>query len=239
MALEDYTKYIEVDPLNHITPTAHHIDFIDRRDESAYLYSDKGTGYFRDFIHHLEFTRITHPATGPWSAIWCLANAVGDNMALRDAGEIMLFINVGSAPPRLCLSGWDGTDYIALAWHDIELGTKYYLKIVKKGRSYKLHVYNNADRAPEHEYEWSPLETTLPADWSFRYIYACQSLNNGNPIEGEHDIDNLDLEAPPPPEEEVKPTLAEVLARVPATIWGILALIIVVVVVAIYVARKK
>ena len=238
MALEDFTTYSEVDPNNHISATAHHIDFQDYRNETAYLYRDKGAKFFGDFIHYIDVTRVAHDSTS--GAFWLLANAVNGWNELKGAGEPFLIISFGGALtlPTVYMSEWDGTAWYATASHEVELGAKYFFRIVKKGTSLKCHVYPTAtDREKgTNELEWSPLEITLSKDYNFRYIHVANTFNDGIAVNGDTDIDNLDLAIAPP---EAPPTLAEILAGVPATIWAILALVIVVIVVAIYVTRKK
>lgn len=239
MALQDFTipEWVEVDPNNHITATEHHIDFEDYRNETAYKVRDMGADYFHDFIHHVDINRITHTGA-PVSWVWGLANAVNGDRELRDAGEDFLCLAVSAAAP-VCNFGiceYKGGVIQDHMEHAIEEGVPIYVKLVKAGTSLVCHVYNNPDRAPEHELEWSPLSITLTEDYKFRYIYVCNTYNDGLPDNGDIDIDNLDLAIAPP---EAPPTLAQILAGVPATIWAVLALIIVVIVVAIYVMRKK
>ncbi|GAH55610.1 unnamed protein product, partial [marine sediment metagenome] len=80
MAIEDFTDYAEEDPNTDITKTASRIttDTM-RRDVSAYVYKDKGSGHFSGNFEHKVDVRLTAAGTNYGTVIhWALANSIGD-----------------------------------------------------------------------------------------------------------------------------------------------------------------
>ena len=193
MGYEDFSGYIEVEPDDRIQATENHIDFIARRDEDAYLYKNKGEGYFTDFVHLLDVKAVDLD-NSDCAFVWVLSNAVDDVVGLRGGEEtyvaIVLYNAAGS--PRIYLEeghknggGYDvQNDFCSVA-----VGTTYYLMIKKAGTSLICEIYSDSDRTRLLH----TLSLTLGADHSFQYIFAANTLNTGHALQAEVDVDNLDL----------------------------------------------
>ena len=177
---EDYTTYAEVDPNNHIEKTAHHIDFYAIKNEDAYLYKDAGVGHFTDFRHLLAVRTTGHGGDYPWSNVWVLANDLDDLYGLRVGHKTAIFamfyyhpsygyyINIGEM--------YDGTCYLGTRYSGLSENTWYYLEIIKSGTSLTLKIYSDPARTTQVH----STEITLHGDWSFRYIYGCNTYNDGS-----------------------------------------------------------
>lgn len=69
---ENFTTFTEVEEQDDIQKNATHVDFLDRRDRTTYLYKDYDADHFGNFTHWLDVYRDTH-ATNSWVAFWLLA----------------------------------------------------------------------------------------------------------------------------------------------------------------------
>lgn len=192
MTVEDFTTYTEVDPNNHISKTAYHVDFQPYRNEDAYLYKDKGASYFMEFTHYLEITVVSgqnyfqgHP--------WALTNEVDDINGLKTAGktfiDIQIYKSTESNQARIYIDKCDAGVYTSSSYYLLTYGTKYYLKIVRTGTSLTLYIYSDFARSNL----LSTLTLTTDIGWSFRYVFAANTWNSNNTYYGDIDIDNLDV----------------------------------------------
>jgi len=88
---EDFTTYTEVDPGDDITKTADRITFtaLRTREDTFYVYKDKGVDHFNGNFEHLEKHTVSAWGNGAIDGgvlnTWLMANAVGDLLDLRQA----------------------------------------------------------------------------------------------------------------------------------------------------------
>jgi hypothetical protein len=195
---EDFTAYTKVDPNNHISTTATHIDFLGYRDESAYLYADKGINHFGTVWEH----RICIRAIGNYfygiAVCWALANLVGDLKGIKDAhGEELVVDLVRSADGNLYIrlyEEWQGSEQERL--YVASFDTAYYLIINRNGTALSCKIYGDSSRTDL----LSALSLTLNVSQpSHRYIYASQTYNSGDGYVIYVGIDSLELLDTTPP----------------------------------------
>lgn len=187
---EDFTTYTEIDPNNHISKTANHIDFEAHRNEDAYLYKDMSTNYFNSFKHKIDIKLIGTPDDNGYAAIWLVSNAVDDFNGQRTAENrycgVGFLRSAGSSKIRL--EFWNGTtllndNYVCSS------DTWYYLAIQRDGTKIVCKIYSDANRTILLD----TLSLTI-SDIGFRYIYGCCTNNWGE--EGQVaiiDVENLNL----------------------------------------------
>jgi len=191
-AYEDFTgaSWIEVDPNSHINVTQYHIDHWNIRNESAYMYNDKGTDYFNDFTHLIQAKAVSGNYAGR-AYFWVLANAV-DDMSGLISGTCLSVWFYKSTPTTLIIylrEWYAGTpysdSYVAL------MDTMYYFTIQKDDTSLSCKIYGDSDRTNLLD----TLSLTLHADHSFRYIYAtCSYDGSGFTYYIDCDIENLRIQ---------------------------------------------
>ena len=83
---ENYPTYAKTDPNNRYTVATNQITVTGQtRNESSYVYDDKGTGHFSgDFSHLLDYQSGTYSGTGVATILpWMMANDVGDGFTLQ------------------------------------------------------------------------------------------------------------------------------------------------------------
>jgi len=87
MAYENFSSYTEVDEGTNVTVATNKVSWVDLdRDETSYLYKDKGANYFDgDFTHQFECQCSGRDAGNPLFAYWVLANDIGNLKTLVDA----------------------------------------------------------------------------------------------------------------------------------------------------------
>ena len=200
---EDFTGYSEVEPDDRIQKTASHVDHLAFRNEDSYLYKDKGVDYFKSVVHKVDVCSdfAQQNAIG---VVWMLANDVDDWFGLLGANKtfVSLYVYYRSTSPFRCLllnEGYGGVQYFdmsvtltALSW--------YFLRIEKSGSSLICDVYSSSelrDAGSGNDGDVDTLVLTLHGDWSFRYIYACNSFNDGATQFLNTDVENLELQGRP------------------------------------------
>lgn len=192
MVLEDFTGYVEEDPNSHIEKTAHHIDHDAYSNEDAWVYKDKGVDHFTDFKHDVEI-KASAP-TGLWRAglVWGLSNAVQDYQTLKAANEETLWVFARSIMDTdLVLSlieSYNGDSYTSTSAVKTP-ATPYYLTIEKTGTAATCKIYSDSARTSLIE----TLQLTLHGDWNWRYVFGCNTNNDGNDYFITTDIDDLNL----------------------------------------------
>lgn len=194
---EDFTDYVEVDTGNdRIQRTANHVDHGATRNEDTYLYKDYGVGRFADFAHKVK-VRGTFTVDHQYGVVWMLANAVNDQYGLHISSETYVCITMcraGGSGYIYMTEGYDGVRYYTYPnWGSAVTNVWYYLLIEKSGTDLTCKIYSDS----EYTDLLVTLSLTLHGDWSFRYVYACNTFNDGD---GEYvmdnDIENLDLQEP-------------------------------------------
>ena len=196
-SVEDFTTFTEVDPNNHIALVGtNHIDWQDYRNESCYLYKDKGAGHFGNFTHLLDYKRVSGQAYAVGYP-WALTNDIGDFAGLNALSKTAIGVEVynnGLNLQRVYLAElYGGTQYES-AYYQLAGNTTRYLKIVKSGTSLTCYIYSDADRTSL----LATINLTLHGDWNFRYIFASETWNSGHTYHGDCDIENLDLQEAQP-----------------------------------------
>ena len=193
MVYEDFTTYTEVDPNSHITKSANHIDFLFYRNEDAYVYTDKGSEHFTNFSHNIQVraTTTTHTQDG---FTWVLSNDIDDFRGLYTGSKTAIGVELYASSGTLYMYLVETTGGAMYnISQTINVNTYYYLTITKSGTSLILYCYSDAART---NLLWQ-ISLTLHGDWSFRYVFGCNTYNTGHNIYGDADIDDLDLQEPP------------------------------------------
>jgi len=192
MTYEDFTTYTEVDPNSHITKTANHIDHYAIRNEDAYLYADKGASHFTNFTHLVQVQSDFHyTSSSGLGVVWMLSNDLDDFYGLQTNNKtfILMCMQSSSSFKYIALyEGYGGTLYSS-SWTGAAANTPYYLKIEKSGTSLTCKIYSDSARTNL----LTTLSLTLHGNWNFRYVFGCDSYNNGGSYYCNNDIDNLDL----------------------------------------------
>ena len=187
---EDFTTYTEVDPNNHIEKTSTHVDFQPYRNEKAYLYDDKGVGYFTDFEHLLD-VKIVSGELSSWGSFWMLANEIGSQDQINaGADSDHIFMYQYSANEFNIAEWYDGMQYTN-GFEGLSLGKTYYIIIKVLETSFTCEVYGDSVRTDL----LYTLSLTLHKTYSLQYIYVANTIDTGNSYNADIDIENLDLEA--------------------------------------------
>lgn len=194
MVYEDFTTYTEVDPNSNIGLVGtNHIDHYNTRTEDAYLYKDKGAGYFTDF-EHLVDARSDFFQTYSYGLFWVLSNVVDDFAAIHSTGGYGLpaiavfFYNAGGGIWHIRLLETDGNGNWWYDSYSCSPNTWYYLTIEKTGTALTCKIYSDSARTTLLD----TLSLTLQADHDFRYVFGCDTYHSGSGAMNV-DIENLDL----------------------------------------------
>lgn len=204
---EDFTTYTEVEPDDRIQKTTNHIDIHTERNEDSYLYKDYGVNHFTDFTHDVNFY-INSVGIGqrPIVLVWLLSNDLDDYYGLitnsKTAIGVRFYSRTDANYYRILLTeSYGGTEY----WNLFEdspdedgYDTWFYLKIMKSATSLKCGIYSTAelrDAGDATDGDIGNLSLTLQADHNFRYVFGCNTWNDGNADwDLDADIENLDLQ---------------------------------------------
>lgn len=189
-SIEDFSLYAQIDPDENITVTSTRVTFDHlTRNESAFVYKDKGYGYFA-YNFEVDFEWYFADGTGAsgLQSIWTVSNVVNDRNSLYTADDDYLTVYsrpYGSSPDTYekltleeCDSGTVYTDVSSYSGHT--MGTSNYIKIVRDedvGTYGTLYCYIYSDAAMTTLED--TLSLTLHSKKDFRYIYALQSNNTG------------------------------------------------------------
>jgi hypothetical protein len=191
MVYEDFTTYTEVDvAADRIQRTANHVDHKAYRNESTYLYKDKGANFFGNFTHRLEATSDFATASC-WGVVWMLANSVKNLKAVVSAYETavaLFFYRLATYYELRLYETYGGVEF----WDDsvaLSANTKYYLTVKKNNTSFSCEIRTGSHTGTLVD----TLALTLQANHTFRYIYACNTYNDNTTPYCNDDIDNLDL----------------------------------------------
>ena len=205
MAIENFLTYTEEDPNNRITITSSTITFASiARNETAYVYSDKGVNHFSgDFEHLLEINQ-TSGLNGGWNYSWFMSNDLGDGATLQTASKSYLGVNTlntGDTTPNIYLAEVDsGTLYYAGPYVGA-LNTPYYIKVKRDeavgtyGKVY-CYIYSDSGRTTLLDTLELLMHTSKK---DFRYIYGFNTYNDANTYTQSGYTKNLDLQ-------EISPT---------------------------------
>jgi len=192
---EDLTEYTEVDPASHITRTQYRVTWADMvMSEQAYVYADKGTGYFTDFEHWADVIQ-TAMEDDYYVMVWALWNTVGYwNQCLLAGSGIGIYAvrSSGQAAGKftLTLSEWPyPTQYIDSSI-DLNINQEYYLTIKRVGANLTCDIYSDSARTVL--VDSLALALHVPCQVAFRYIYPLQAYGEaGWTSKGSGYVENL------------------------------------------------
>ena len=147
MTYEDFTTYqIVEENASDITvnsSTQLYLSF--DRDETSYIYKDKGVGYFGDFIHYVDIQEDP-AATSVHSSymyVWGVSNSINNaNLWTEGLAVNMGYSTTGGAHTVIYL--WD----IGLGTYDVweggAINTRYYLICKRIGNLATVDIYSDA-----------------------------------------------------------------------------------------------
>ena len=187
---EDFLLYTKVDPNAHIgvvadpgitTSSKVTLTALSRID-SAYLYKDRGAGYWNKTITALsEWTPSASSSNSSIGVLSAFANEVGE-ARIGTPNCIQIYgSKSGGGVPSLYLVEYDGGVAYQTGAYVVTEGTKYYLKLVRDllgsfGNA-TLYIYSDAARTVLLSTLTLALHTSIK---NYRYNYAVQSYNDGN-----------------------------------------------------------
>lgn len=191
MGYEDFTTFTEVDiAADRIQKTANHIDHYSIRNEETYLYKDYGVAHFGNFTHKIKVKAVS-PTVGCIASVWMLANDLGDTKTLKDNGNTyiqIIFYRSAAFFYMYLREAYDHSIYSSNAM-GYSFDTWYYPRIVKSGTSIHAYIYTNSDYTVlKHD-----LSLTLHANHTLRYLYGCNTHNDGDSANANVDVENFDL----------------------------------------------
>lgn len=200
MTVEDFTTYTELDPNNHLTvASSTHVDFKAYRNEDCRLYKDYGAGAISgNFTHFVDVTPQTYGGTDyglGW--VWGLSvDTVDDELGLKNANKTAVCVEISELnnnPILNLVEIYNGSRYITTNLVIGIWGAARYLKMVKVGTTLYCYIYT--DSARTSQITGSPVSLVLHGDWSFRYVFASNTYNDGTNANKwtDLDIENLDL----------------------------------------------
>ncbi len=189
---EDYQTFIEVDPNSHLALVGtNHLDFDAYNNEDCYLYKDYGADYFGDFVHKVD-VKIISADIHAIPYLFALTNDIDDIAGLNAASKSFIGLQIENMHPlgayRIGLvEGYSGTKYSYTTY--LSLDTWYYITITKSGTSLICKVYYDSARTSLK----GTLSLTLHANHKFRYLFGCNTYNDGNNLGSTLDIKNLSI----------------------------------------------
>lgn len=181
-ATQDLTGFTETDPNARISVTASRATAANlTRQEDAFVYKDKGVGWFAgDFKHRLA-VRVTAANSGGWLGVWALANNVDDAYWLQlNAQALLVNLYYDGANYQLRLREAYGGEFFT-ATYNISLNTTYYLELERLegvgtyGTLY-CRIYSDAG----YTSLLTTLSLTLHVKADFRYLFALLSYNSAS-----------------------------------------------------------
>lgn len=182
---EDLTTYTEVDPNSHLSATTSRATGTGvRRDESCYLYSDKGAGHF-DALDIDFDVEMTTWSSGAGVGTLGFSNSVANCKGWGATDPYVLFY-YGGGKQTLCLNTSAQSDFML-----IKPATKYYCTLERAAGSdtANLKVYSDALRTTLLD----TLTITGVAGVKWRYIYAIASWNAGGSYEANYYCENINI----------------------------------------------
>jgi len=180
---ENFSNYTEVDPNGHITYNDTHIVSNLTRPEVAYLYDDKGVGYFTDFTHRIE-ANATWGSDWGHNTIWMVADAINCTDALKSSDEtgIYVYFYDDSSNLQIALSEVYGTSIYTDTYTPASYDTTYYFLNKKTGTTMQTGIYSSSvlrDAGNATDGDVDNLNLILHADHSLQYVYGTSSLCSG------------------------------------------------------------
>ena len=196
MPKENYLDYTEVDVgadrIQRTGDPSNHIDHHAYNTEITYAYKGFGEDHFTNWEQLLKVKQVSASVDNAGGVPWALANAIGAMNSLDVANETFIYIlmrlvsSVYRIELRECIAG-------AVTIEDSYVGsgnTDYWLTHDKATTTWTCKVYSDASR----ETLEGTLVGGLGSDYSFQYLYACSTLDNGADRNAVLEIDDLDLQ---------------------------------------------
>lgn len=186
LACENFTSYTEVDTINdRIQRAMYHVDHYATLNESTYVYKDKTADFFNsNWTHKVDVYYDAGEITGQ-AYFWMLSNHIGNVKALYDATRTFITLQWTqrvTAPIRPIIIREFGVFQEQRTTTSFLLDTWYYLLIKKVGTAFSCKIYDTAESRDAETADAHLLETislTLNADHKFRYIFVCNTWNDG------------------------------------------------------------
>ena len=191
---QDYTTYTDVD--GHTTVAATHIDFNAPMDADAYVYKDFGAGYFDAYFDHIfEVKVIPDPITAfARLGIWAVTNTIDDYIGLSGGGQSNLAMAIqdgGGAQPYFSLREINNGASTIDTGLELAEGTTYMIWIKRRAGNVKAYIYTGG--IDGQLFDTLELNMAGPTN-TFRYLFACLSVNGSKVIHTDVDIDNLTIQ---------------------------------------------
>ena len=207
MAYEDFTTFTESDEGSDVTvENATKVSWINLRtkDQTAYLYKDKGVNHFAgDFTHKFEiqFSNVGDQQTCTY---WMLSNIIGDRYQLPTQNEDGYTFVLYDDIEQIAVGIYEGGAYTSDSWAPPgpQSSTVYFIEIVRDddGGANNTGRLTTYIRTGSHT---GALQDTLIVDASageqndFRYIYALATYDHSaDTTDTDGFTQNLDLGAP-------------------------------------------
>jgi len=189
LPLEDFTTYTEVDPNSHLSQTTSRSTFSTlQREETAYLYDDKGSGHFDGDFEHLFDFYVSVAESNFAGIVWAVAQDLGNYGA--QSNELLLILRGYGTYATVWIREVVGGSAYSSTTYTIALSTYYYGTVSRSGDQFQLKLYSDADRTDL----LATLNLTLHSVLSYQYIYAPQSYGSGGTYEASGYVENLDLQ---------------------------------------------
>lgn len=197
--MEDFTTYTKVDPNSRLTVIPTRVTCTNIiRNESTFLYKDRGAGHFNgDFSHKFAIQLTAHSSLdSPYFIPWMLSNSVGSwGTSLASSDFLTVGITYTGAERDIelyCRYNNGTTIEVTDLGNALAIGITYYCTISRTGAVVTLRVYTDSGRTSL----LYTLTATLAGVTAFRYIYGMASRGDAtyNPtasISGY--CENLDL----------------------------------------------
>ena len=187
----DYPTFTEVDPNTHLALVGtDHLDFDAYRNEDCYLYKDYSADYFDDFTHKVDI-KVSGMDVGDRGTVWALADEVNDAYYFwlnnKKWASIKIQKTLGDGIRLYLVKSGLPTGNTTQSTLTLSELTWYYLTITKSGTSLSCKIYSDSART-------TLLDTVVinfSTDAKFRYLYGCNTSNNGDPNVCTFDIENL------------------------------------------------
>ncbi len=184
MAAENFNLYTETDPNSRIERTSSRITWEDLTiSETAFVYLDKGAGFFSDSFVHRIHTNISaaDASSSSMGAVWMLTNAVDTFDDQTD--DLHLVFRRSGATPQFLLQELIATSANSSGTFTATLGVDYFIEITRDETAgangeLKADIFLNAQFSGTPE---ATLTVTLGSKANFRYIFGLSSRDAGGP----------------------------------------------------------
>lgn len=178
MVVEDFTSYTEKDDYNRLTETTTRCTATGVvRTELAYLYKDKGVGYYGDYEFKLDVCFTSAPTVeSNYIWVWALANALGGYNDLSTVQGVA-FRRRPSAPYYI-LALCDNPVGVVECTVALSLNTVYYLRVKRSGTTLTLKIYSTStlrDAGGTADIGTITINNCTTTTW--RYIYGMMSYH--------------------------------------------------------------